>query len=132
MRRSKMGPRRATSATAHRAPPFKEKIQATAALAAAKEAYPDADVPLSEAYAATNDQEYFASITVPFLGAVNDWFPFASEDLAAHDPLGLAVCRGVWKMTAEELAARAEILDRVRREEEEEEVYVEPPERNKN
>jgi hypothetical protein len=47
------------------------------------------------AYAATNDQEYFAELTEAYFGK-NDFFPFNREELKKHDPVGYALMRKAW------------------------------------
>jgi hypothetical protein len=47
------------------------------------------------AYAVTNHKEYFAELTEA-LFSTNDFFPFTREELAGHDPKGMAVLRRVW------------------------------------
>jgi hypothetical protein len=48
------------------------------------------------AYARVNALEYFAEITEAYLGE-NDYFPFDSTDLKAHDPAGFAAAKTVWR-----------------------------------
>jgi hypothetical protein len=48
-----------------------------------------------KAYAATNDQEYFAELTEAYFGR-NDFFPFTHDELKKHDPQGFALMRKVW------------------------------------
>ncbi len=48
-----------------------------------------------KAYAATNDQEYFAELTEAYFGR-NDFFPFTHAELKKHDPQGFALMRKVW------------------------------------
>lgn len=50
---------------------------------------------MEAAYAVTNHKEYFAEITEA-LFSTNDFFPFTREDLAGHDPKGMAVLLDVW------------------------------------
>jgi hypothetical protein len=47
------------------------------------------------AYAATNDQEYFAELTEAYFGK-NDFFPFTRDELRKHDPVGYALMEKVW------------------------------------
>jgi len=47
------------------------------------------------AYAVTNHKEYFAELTEA-LFSTNDVFPYTREELAGHDPKGMAVLRRVW------------------------------------
>ena len=47
------------------------------------------------AYAATNQQEYFAELTEAYFGR-NDYFPFTREDLVRHDPAGTAAVVALW------------------------------------
>lgn len=48
------------------------------------------------AYARTNYLEYFAEITEAYLGE-NDYFPFDSTDLKAHDLAGFTAAKTVWR-----------------------------------
>jgi hypothetical protein len=48
-----------------------------------------------KAYAATNDQEYFAELTEAYFGR-NDFFPFTHDELKKPDPRGFALMREVW------------------------------------
>ena len=47
------------------------------------------------AYAATNQQEYFAELTEAYFGR-NDYFPFTRDDLVRHDPAGVAALIALW------------------------------------
>ncbi|MEZ6232602.1 MAG: hypothetical protein R3B68_00275 [Phycisphaerales bacterium] len=47
------------------------------------------------AYAATNQQEYFAELTEAYFGR-NDYFPFTRKDLVRHDPAGTAAVVALW------------------------------------
>lgn len=57
-----------------------------------------------EAYACTDPMEYFAELSVAFLGGVeedkdiefNKWFPFNRKQLKAHDPRAYALLKGLW------------------------------------
>lgn len=49
-----------------------------------------------EAYAATNEKEYFAELTEAYLGE-NDYFPFIREELELHDPIGYNLVRSIWE-----------------------------------
>lgn len=48
-----------------------------------------------QAYAATNPEEYLAEISEAYFWT-NDFFPFDRQDLAAHDPEGLALVEQIW------------------------------------
>ncbi len=50
------------------------------------------------AYAKINEREYFAEITEAYLGE-NDYFPFDSIDLKAHDLPGYELVRSVWRFS---------------------------------
>ena len=50
-----------------------------------------------EAYAATNQQEYLAELTEAYFWT-NDIYPFDRQDLAAHDPAGLALVEQIWEV----------------------------------
>ncbi|QQX75605.1 MULTISPECIES: T9SS type A sorting domain-containing protein [Aequorivita] len=49
-----------------------------------------------EAYAATNEMEYFAELTEAYLGE-NDFYPFIREELETHDPVAYAILVGIWQ-----------------------------------
>ncbi len=48
-----------------------------------------------EAYAMTNQQEYFAEITEAYFGQ-NDYYPFDRKDLQEFDPAGFALLEEIW------------------------------------
>lgn len=48
-----------------------------------------------EAYAASNEKEYFAELSEAYFGK-NDFYPFCREELKAHDPVGFALMQQVW------------------------------------
>ncbi len=50
---------------------------------------------MDRAYALTNPQEYFAECSEAFFGR-NDFFPYTSEELKAHDPEMFALLSTVW------------------------------------
>jgi hypothetical protein len=52
-----------------------------------------------QAYALTNDQEYFAESTEAFFGH-NDFFPYTRDQLEVHDPEICAVLAAAWGTTA--------------------------------
>jgi len=60
--------------------------------------------PEAEAYACTDQMEYFAELSTAFLGCkdgsveYNKWFPFNREQLAAHDPRAFKMLHRVWKI----------------------------------
>lgn len=49
-----------------------------------------------EAYATTNNKEYFAELTEAYLGE-NDFFPFIREELELHDPIGYDLVVSIWE-----------------------------------
>lgn len=49
-----------------------------------------------DAYALTNEKEYFAELTEAYWGK-NDIFPFNVEELAAYDPVGYEMIKTIWK-----------------------------------
>lgn len=49
-----------------------------------------------EAYATTNQQEYFAEASEAFLGT-NDFYPFVRAELKKHDPKIEALLRTIWR-----------------------------------
>ena len=51
-----------------------------------------------EAYARTNEQEYFAEITEAYFGE-NDYYPFLRSELESYDPQGVAVLLSTWCVT---------------------------------
>lgn len=48
-----------------------------------------------KAYAANNEQEYFAELTEAYFGT-NDFYPFVRAELMKHDPEGYRLLRSVW------------------------------------
>lgn len=56
-------------------------------------------VTLDRAYAMANDREYFAETTEAYFGQ-NDFFPFDSTELKAHDPAMHALLGRMWKVPA--------------------------------
>ncbi|GKY92549.1 hypothetical protein MPSEU_000225200 [Mayamaea pseudoterrestris] len=58
----------------------------------------------TRAYACTDQMEYFAELSVAFLGGLDDavefnkWFPFNRSQLKQHDPRAFAMLKKVWKM----------------------------------
>jgi len=51
----------------------------------------------AEAYANTNEEEYFAELTEAYFGK-NDWYPQDRAELEKHDPLGFAMIEETWKV----------------------------------
>jgi hypothetical protein len=51
------------------------------------------------AYAATNQEEYFAELTEAFFGR-NDWFPHNREELKKYDPRGYQMIETLWDAKA--------------------------------
>jgi hypothetical protein len=49
-----------------------------------------------EAYAKTNELEYFAEISEAYLGK-NDFYPYIKSELKKHDPRGYALLTTLWK-----------------------------------
>jgi hypothetical protein len=47
------------------------------------------------AYALSNVNEYFAELTEAYFGR-NDFYPFRSDELKSHDPVGFATLRELW------------------------------------
>eukprot|EP00747_Dinoflagellata_sp_TGD_P077714 gnl/TRDRNA2_/TRDRNA2_159716_c0_seq2.p1 gnl/TRDRNA2_/TRDRNA2_159716_c0~~gnl/TRDRNA2_/TRDRNA2_159716_c0_seq2.p1 ORF type:complete len:339 (+),score=45.99 gnl/TRDRNA2_/TRDRNA2_159716_c0_seq2:21-1037(+) len=58
--------------------------------------------PARKAYACTNATEFFASLSVPFFGFTNDYFPFSLKDLIEFDPQSHAMLEKVWSLSAAE------------------------------
>jgi hypothetical protein len=58
----------------------------------------------ARAYACTDAMEYFAELSVAFLGGTDDavefnkWFPFNRAQLRRHDPRAYELLKRVWKM----------------------------------
>ena len=52
-----------------------------------------------KAYAATNQEEYFAELTEAYFGQ-NDWFPHNREELRNYDPRGYKMIEEVWSAEA--------------------------------
>ena len=63
-------------------------------------------VALQRAYALTDCSEFFASLSVPFFGFVNDWYPFERRDLEEFDAESVALLGRVWGVSGA-TAARA-------------------------
>jgi hypothetical protein len=53
---------------------------------------------IGDAYARTNDKEYFAELTEAYFGT-NDWYPFNREQLKSYDPVGYAMIEKVWEIS---------------------------------
>ncbi|MBT3448182.1 MAG: T9SS type A sorting domain-containing protein [Bacteroidetes Order II. Incertae sedis bacterium] len=53
---------------------------------------------VNEAYALTNQMEYFAEITEAYLGQ-NDFYPFERSELESYDPVGFALVASIWFQT---------------------------------
>lgn len=51
----------------------------------------------AQAYATTNDAEYLAELTEAYFW-INDFYPFDRQDLAEHDPDGLALVESIWQI----------------------------------
>lgn len=51
-----------------------------------------------QAYATSNQQEYLAEISEAYFWT-NDFFPFDRQDLADHDPDGLALVEQIWEIS---------------------------------
>ncbi len=49
-----------------------------------------------EAYATTNEKEYFSELTEAYLGE-NDYYPFIREELEIHDPMGYNLVADIWQ-----------------------------------
>jgi hypothetical protein len=52
----------------------------------------------AEAYANTNEEEYFAELTEAYFGQ-NDWYPRDRQQLKDHDPIGYAMVEKTWRVT---------------------------------
>ena len=50
-----------------------------------------------QAYAITNDKEYFAETSEAYFG-INDFYPFNKQELQDYDPLMYRVLTNVWEM----------------------------------
>merc|ERR1712165_237463 len=65
----------------------------------------DGDYDERKAYASTNPMEYFAELSVAFLGGVgrdkdiefNKWFPFNRKQVKQHDPRAYQLLRKLWE-----------------------------------
>jgi hypothetical protein len=55
------------------------------------------------AYAANNDQEYFAELTEAYF-STNDFYPFVRPEVKEHDPTGLEMLKKVWESPPREHA----------------------------
>lgn len=51
----------------------------------------------ARAYAATNQEEYFAELTEAYFGT-NDWYPRHREELREYDPTGYSMIEEVWNV----------------------------------
>jgi hypothetical protein len=49
------------------------------------------------AYARSNHREYFAELSVAYLGLGKRFFPFTREELQKHDPIGYALVADAWR-----------------------------------
>lgn len=49
-----------------------------------------------EAYALTNELEYFAELSEAYLGR-NDFYPYVRKDLEKYDPKGYELMKNTWK-----------------------------------
>lgn len=49
-----------------------------------------------EAYAKTNELEYFAEISEAYLGK-NDFYPYTRKELEVYDPNGYTLMKSIWK-----------------------------------
>ena len=56
---------------------------------------------LNRAYCLNGADEYFASLSVPFFGFVNDWYPFERQDLEKFDMGGVKMLQTVWESPGE-------------------------------
>lgn len=50
-----------------------------------------------EAYALTNEKEYFAELSEAYFGR-NDYYPFERDELKTYDPEGYSMLQSVWKL----------------------------------
>lgn len=63
--------------------------------------------PMAKAYACANAMEYFAELSVAFLGGLdkdteyNKWQPFNRDELKKFDPRAYAMLQRVWKVNAD-------------------------------
>ena len=55
-----------------------------------------------EAYALTNQMEYFSELTECFFG-LNDFYPFNNQELREYDPAGYAMMQKVWFLSDEQI-----------------------------
>ena len=64
--------------------------------------------PMARAYACTNQMEYFAELSVAFLGGLDDdeehnkWYPFNRSQLREHDPRAFAMLCRMWGLEIKE------------------------------
>ena len=64
-----------------------------------------------KAYATTNCMEYFAELSVAFLGGTredkdveyNKWYPFNRSDVRKHDPRAYRMLCKIWQVEDDEL-----------------------------
>ena len=57
-----------------------------------------------DAYALTNEREYFAELSEAYFGR-NDFFPFTRDDLRRYDVGGFTVVQSLWGLSAAEITA---------------------------
>lgn len=68
-------------------------------------------------YAATNPMEYFAELSVAFLGGLdgsvefNKWYPFNRKQLREHDPRAHDLLARLWKVDVDDAAAVDEKIE---------------------
>jgi len=55
-------------------------------------------VTVPKTYGMMNARELFASLSVPFLGGYNDYFPMTHSQLQEYDPESVAILRKIWRM----------------------------------
>lgn len=60
--------------------------------------------PRSRAYAASNEVEYFAELSVAYFDSSVMYFPFSRDDLQKHDPVGFALMKSFWNTSSLTLA----------------------------
>lgn len=60
--------------------------------------------PRGRAYAATNDLEYFAELSIAYFDVSTWYYPFTRADLRNHDPVGFALMESFWKSSQFTLA----------------------------
>src|SRR3546814_3952854 len=74
------------------------------------ESVPHINGDLHKAYAALNQEEYFAELSEAYFGK-NDFFPFTRDELKKYDPVGFQLMQDTWR--SEEHTSELQSLMRI-------------------